>query len=51
MKPYNPPLEGRAGLGYLLLDFNERTTPYDKRINRYLKNYINKRSHVKDIPC
>ena len=28
MKPYKPPLEGRRGSGCLLLDFNERTTPY-----------------------
>lgn len=42
MKPYNPPLEGRAGLGYLLLDFNERTEPYDKNINKYLKKYLDK---------
>jgi histidinol-phosphate aminotransferase len=42
MQAYNPPLEGRAGLGYLLLDFNERTIPYDKNINKYLKKYLNK---------
>lgn len=42
MNPYNPPLEGRAGLGYLLLDFNERTEPYDKKIVPYLKKYLDK---------
>ena len=42
MQPYNPPIEGRAGLGYLLLDFNERTKPYDKNINKYLKKYLDK---------
>lgn len=42
MQPYNPPIEGRAGLGYLLLDFNERTEPYDKNINQYLKKYLDK---------
>lgn len=41
MQPYNPPIEGRAGLGYLLLDFNERTEPYDKYINQYLKKCLN----------
>jgi histidinol-phosphate aminotransferase len=40
MMSYNPPLEGRAGLGYLLLDFNERTKPYDNKITKYLKKYI-----------
>jgi len=40
IQPYSPPLEGRAGLGYLLLDFNERTTPYDKNINKYLKKFL-----------
>lgn len=42
MQPYSPPLEGRVGLGYLLLDFNERTKPYDKNINNYLKKYLDK---------
>lgn len=42
MQPYNPPIEGRAGLGYLLLDFNERTEIYDKNLSTYLIKYLKK---------
>ncbi len=32
MKPYQPPINGRAGYDGLLLDFNERTTGPDERL-------------------
>lgn len=40
MSHYKPPLEGRASKDYLLLDFNEKTTPLSPRINTALKKFI-----------
>lgn len=40
MGHYKPPLEGRAEKDYLLLDFNERTTPISPRVKDALKRFI-----------
>ena len=40
MKPYNPPLEGRASKGYLLLDFNEMTTEPGQKVRDALHKFI-----------
>ena len=40
MKCYNPPLEGRRGSDCLLLDFNERTTPYGDVIKKALEKML-----------
>jgi len=40
MGRYNPPLEGRASKDYLLLDFNERTTPPSPKVKAALKKFI-----------
>ncbi len=40
MQPYKPPLEGRSGEDYLLLDFNERTTEPSPKVKRALKDFI-----------
>jgi histidinol-phosphate aminotransferase len=37
---YKPPLEGRASKDYLLLDFNERTTPSSPKVKEALKKFI-----------
>ena len=41
MSHYRPPLEGRASKPYLLLDFNERTTPTSPKVKEALKKFIN----------
>jgi len=41
MEEYKPPLEGRS-LGYLLLDFNERTKQPPRQIRKLLQEYINR---------
>lgn len=40
MKPYQPPLEGRASKGYLLLDFNEMTIEPSPKVKKALKEFI-----------
>jgi len=40
MSHYKPPLEGRAVKDYLLLDFNERTTPPSPKIKEALKKFL-----------
>lgn len=40
MSRYKPPLEGRSEKDYLLLDFNERTTPPGPRVKESLKKFI-----------
>ncbi len=40
MQPYKPPLEGRSGEDYLLLDFNERTTEPSPKVKQALKDFI-----------
>ncbi len=40
MSHYKPPLEGRASRDYLLLDFNERTTPPSSKVKEALKKFI-----------
>lgn len=40
MKPYNPPLEGRASKGYLLLDFNEMTAEPGEHIKEALHKFV-----------
>lgn len=42
MQPYAAPLEGRMNKGYLLLDFNERTTPPHPRVLEEIRSYIRK---------
>lgn len=37
---YKPPIEGRSKKGFLLLDFNERTTPPNKKVKNALKKFI-----------
>lgn len=40
MKPYKPPLEGRATGGYLLLDFNEMTIEPSPKVKKALKEFV-----------
>jgi histidinol-phosphate aminotransferase len=40
MTPYNPPLEGRASQGYLLLDFNEMTGDPSPKVKLALHEFI-----------
>lgn len=40
MGHYKPPLEGRSSKDYLLLDFNERTTPPGPKVKEALKKFI-----------
>jgi len=40
MGHYKPPLEGRSGKDYLLLDFNERTTEPNPKVKDALKKFI-----------
>jgi histidinol-phosphate aminotransferase len=40
MTPYNPPLEGRASKGYLLLDFNEMTSEPSPKVKQALHEFI-----------
>ncbi|MBI2123652.1 MAG: histidinol-phosphate aminotransferase family protein [Candidatus Wildermuthbacteria bacterium] len=40
MTPYNPPLEGRASQGYLLLDFNEMTTEPSPKVKQALHEFV-----------
>ena len=40
MKPYQPPLEGRASGGYLLLDFNEMTIEPSPKVKKALKEFV-----------
>ena len=40
MTPYNPPLEGRASKGYLLLDFNEMTIEPSPKVKQALHDFI-----------
>ncbi len=40
MGHYKPPLEGRATKDYLLLDFNERTTPTSPKVKDALKKFL-----------
>lgn len=40
MSHYKPPLEGRSSRNYLLLDFNERTTPSSSKVKEALKKFI-----------
>ena len=46
MSEYKPPLEGRSR-GYLLLDFNERTTPPHKRVRDAVIKYGREGAHQK----
>ncbi|MBI5254551.1 histidinol-phosphate aminotransferase family protein, partial [Candidatus Falkowbacteria bacterium] len=41
MKPYQPPIEGRRAFGGLLLNFNERTTPFGDCVIDALKKLAN----------
>ncbi len=41
LSPYHPPLEGRDHKAYLLLDFNERTSPVSPIVKQALIEYIN----------
>ena len=50
MSPYNPPLEGRSGDRYTLLDFNERTIPVSAAITDALKRYIDS-GHLQQYPA
>lgn len=40
MGHYKPPLEGRGSKDYLLLDFNERTTPPSLKVKDALKKFL-----------
>ncbi|MDO8436347.1 MAG: histidinol-phosphate transaminase [bacterium] len=40
MSHYKPPLEGRGERDYLLLDFNERTTPPSPKVKEALRKFI-----------
>lgn len=40
MSHYKPPLEGRGFQNFLLLDFNERTTPASPKVKEALKKFI-----------
>lgn len=40
MSHYKPPLEGRGEQDYLLLDFNERTTPPSPKVKDALRKFI-----------
>lgn len=40
MTHYKPPLEGRGSKDFLLLDFNERTTPASPKVKEALKIFI-----------
>jgi len=42
MSHYKPPLEGRASKDYLLLDFNERTTPTSPKVKEAIKKFLDK---------
>lgn len=42
MTHYRPPLEGRSQKDYLLLDFNERTTPASPKVKEALKEFLEK---------
>lgn len=42
MSPYSAPLEGRTGRGYLLLDFNERTTRPHSLVLKAIREYASK---------
>lgn len=42
MKHYSPPLEGRTEGDYLLLDFNERTTPPHPLVAEAVRDYVMK---------
>lgn len=41
MQPYQPPIEGRRSFDGLLLDFNERTTPFGNVIVEAIKKFAN----------
>lgn len=40
MKPYSPPLEGRAAKDYLLLDFNEMTIETSPQVKQALHDFV-----------
>lgn len=40
MTHYKPPLEGRGSKDFLLLDFNERTTPASPKVKEALKKFV-----------
>ncbi|TSC56161.1 MAG: hypothetical protein Greene071421_491 [Parcubacteria group bacterium Greene0714_21] len=40
MESYNPPLEGRASKGYLLLDFNEMTIETSLKVKQALHEFV-----------
>ena len=40
MTHYKPPLEGRSSEDFLLLDFNERTTPASRKVKEALRKFI-----------
>ncbi len=40
LEVYRPPLEGRSTGEYLLLDFNERTTPVSLEVRKALERYL-----------
>ncbi len=40
MGHYKPPLEGRGSKDYLLLDFNERTTPASLKVKEALRKFV-----------
>lgn len=40
MQSYKPPLSGRRSFSGLLLDFNERTTPPSKNVQKYIENLL-----------
>lgn len=40
LEVYKPPLEGRSTGEYLLLDFNERTTPVGREVREALQKYL-----------
>lgn len=40
MSAYKPPIEGRSAGDYLLLDFNERVTPVNERVEKALHDFI-----------
>ncbi|MDO8639439.1 MAG: histidinol-phosphate transaminase [bacterium] len=40
MSRYKPPIEGRSGKDYVLLDFNEKTTPSSPKVKTALRKFI-----------
>ncbi len=47
MKPYRPPLQGRAAYSGVLLDFNERTIPVSTNVQNVLRKCIDNQGYAR----